>query len=74
MAKEPDSLVLEQRSLIRETSARRLCGMRRDLNGTIEGAFVKVNADAAIMMGFGHYIHSIDERVEHLEKMMGVGA
>jgi archaellum component FlaC len=77
MAENVDNLVLEQLRLIRETLGQmqdEIKDMRRDFNDKIENVTVKVNANTAILIGFGHYIHSIDERVEHLEKIMGVEA
>jgi hypothetical protein len=64
MAEEPDNLVIK---LLQEI---------RDRLGVVEGKIddLKVAQDGhtGILIGLGHYIHSIDERVEHLEQKAGV--
>ena len=63
MAEEPDQLVLKLLREIRE---------RLDIvEGKIDDLAVKTDGHTGILIGLGHYIHSIDDRVEHLEQKAG---
>ena len=63
MANEPDEMVLQLLHEIRE---------RTDIvEGKIDDLKVGQDGHTGILIGLGHYIHAIDERVEHIEKKIG---
>ena len=63
MANEPDNMVLQLLREIRE---------RMDIvEGKIDDLKVGQDGHTGILIGLGHYIHAIDERVEHIEKKIG---
>ena len=72
-----DNIILEQLRLIRDSLARmegRIDGLAENVQGLrseMTGLEAKIDGNTAILVGFGHYIHSIDERVEHLEQTIG---
>jgi archaellum component FlaC len=77
MAESVDNLVLEQLRLIREQLGRmegRIDGLAadmRDLRDEMGGLEAKIDGNSGVLIGLGHYIHSIDERVENLEQKIG---
>ncbi len=65
-----DNLVLEQLRLIREKLGQ-VEGRLGDIEEKIDDLKTGQSGLTAIVIGLGHYIHSIDERVEHLEQKIG---
>jgi len=77
MGENVDNLVLEQPRLIRETLGdmrSEMAGMERSLKGEVADLRSEILGQRAILVGLGTYIGSLDVRVEHLEKLMGVDA
>ena len=60
---DADNLVLQQLRLIRDDIAK-LREEIADVKGTQQG-------QTGILISLGHYIHSIDDRVERLEAKIG---
>jgi hypothetical protein len=63
MADEPDNMVLKLLREIRE---------RMDIvEAKIDDLKIGQDGHTGILIGLGHYMHAIDERVEHLETKLG---
>jgi hypothetical protein len=63
MAEGIDNIILEQLRLIRGDIAR-----VEERIGDLEG---KVDGQTGIIIGLGHYMHTIDHRFEMLERKIG---
>jgi hypothetical protein len=73
MASSVDNLVLEQLRLIRE-DFKRIDQRFDDLTAKVDELGVRSQSTEGVLFGLGGYIRSIDERVEHIEKKLGVQA
>jgi len=71
MSDNIDNLVLEQLRLIREDF--RKMDKRFDvLEAKVDELGVRAQSTEGVLFGLGGYIRSIDERVEHIEKKLGI--
>ncbi len=61
---DKDNIVLQ---LLREIRERLTA-----VEGKIDDLSVKTDGHTALLIGLGKYIHDIDERVEHVEKKLGI--
>lgn len=68
---EIENLVLEQLRLIRE-DFRRMDKRFDDLEAKVDELGVRAQSTEGVLFGLGGYIRSIDERVEHIEKKLGI--
>jgi tetrahydromethanopterin S-methyltransferase subunit G len=71
MAENADNLVLEQLRLIRE-DFKRMDKRFDDLEAKVDELGVRAQSTEGVLFGLGGYIRSIDERVEHIEKKLGI--
>ena len=71
MAENIDNLVLEQLRLIRE-DFRRMDKRFDDLEAKVDELGARAQSTEGVLFGLGGYIRSIDERVEHIEKKLGI--
>ena len=71
MSDNIDNLVLEQLRLIRE-DLRRMDKRFDDLEAKVDELGVRAQSTEGVLFGLGGYIRSIDERVEHIEKKLGI--
>ncbi|OYU17052.1 MAG: hypothetical protein CFE34_17710 [Rhodobacteraceae bacterium PARR1] len=71
MAENIDNLVLEQLRLIRE-DFKRMDKRFDDLEAKVDELGVRAQSTEGVLFGLGGYIRSIDERVEHIEKKLGI--
>jgi hypothetical protein len=70
MAGNVDSIVLEQLRLIRE-SLGVVQSKMGELDAKVDDLGIELRGHAALLIGLGSYVKSIDERVEHLEHAIG---
>ena len=70
-----DNLVLEQRRLIR-SDINHLDQKRSDqvdgVAAKVDDLAIRAQSTAGVLFGLGGYIRSVDERVEHIEKKLGI--
>ena len=71
MSDNIDNLVLEQLRLIRE-DFKRMDKRFDDLEAKVDELGVRAQSTEGVLFGLGGYIRSIDERVEHIEKKLGI--
>jgi tetrahydromethanopterin S-methyltransferase subunit G len=71
MAENADNLVLEQLRLIREDFMR-MDKRFDDLEAKVDELGVRAQSTEGVLFGLGGYIRSIDERVGHIEKKLGI--
>jgi|GEM_PF-2075532 len=71
MAGNVDNMVLEQLKLIRE-DFKRMDKRFDDLEAKVDELGVRAQSTEGVLFGLGGYIRSIDERVEHIEKKLGI--
>ena len=71
MAENVDNLVLEQLRLMRSEFAG-VNARLEAMESKIDDLKVGQNGLTALLVGLGHYVHSIDKRVEHIEERLGV--
>ena len=71
MTPNVDNLVLEQLRLIREYF-KRMDKRFDDLEAKVDVLGVRAQSTEGVLFGLGGYIRSIDERVEHIEKKLGI--
>ena len=71
MAENVNSLVLEQLRLIRD-DFKRMDKRFDDLESKVDELGVRAQSTEGVLFGLGGYIRSIDERVEHIEKKLGI--
>lgn len=71
MAENVNSLVLEQLRLIRD-DFKRMDKRFDDLEAKVDELGVRAQSTEGVLFGLGGYIRSIDERVEHIEKKLGI--
>jgi tetrahydromethanopterin S-methyltransferase subunit G len=71
MTPNVDNLVLEQLRLIRE-DFKRMDKRFDDLEAKVDELGVRAQSTEGVLFGLGGYIRSIDERVEHIEKKLGI--
>lgn len=71
MASSVDNLVLEQLRPIRE-DFNRMDKRFDDLTAKVDELGVRAQSTEGVLFGLGGYIRSIDERVEHIEKKLGL--
>jgi tetrahydromethanopterin S-methyltransferase subunit G len=71
MAPNVDNLVLEQLRLIRE-DFKRMDKRFDDLEAKVDELGVRAQSTEGVLFGLGGYIRSIDERIEHIEKKLGI--
>jgi hypothetical protein len=71
MAENIDNMVLEQLRLIRE-DFKRMDRRFDDLEAKVDELGVRAQSTEGVLFGLGGYIRSIDERVEHIEKKLGI--
>jgi hypothetical protein len=75
MAENVDNLVLEQLRLIRsdiQVLDEKLSGRIDRLEGKVDDLAVRAQSTEGVLFGLGGYVRSIDERVEHIEKKLGI--
>jgi hypothetical protein len=75
MAENVNNLVLEQLRLIRsdiQTLDEKLSGRIDGLEAKVDDLAVRAQSTEGVLFGLGGYIRSIDERVEHIEKKLGI--
>ena len=70
---EVENIVLEQLRLIRETLGQ-VQSKIGELNEKVDDLGIEMRGHAALLIGLGGYVRSIDLRVEHLEQVMGATA
>ena len=70
MAENVDNLVLEQLRLIREKLAQ-MDDKFTEMNDKIDDLKTGQQSMTGVLMAFGGYLRDIDERVEHLEEVIG---
>ena len=73
MAEGVDNIVLEQLRLIRETLGQ-VQSKIGELVAKVDDLGTELRGYAALLIGLGGYVRSIDLRVEHLEQIFGVPA
>ncbi len=66
-----DNLILEQLRLIRE-DFRRIDKRFDDLETKVDELGARAQSTEGVLFGLGGYIRSIDERVEHIERKLGI--
>jgi len=71
MASNVENMVLEQLPLIRE-DFKRMDKRFDDLEAKVDELGVRAQSTEGVLFGLGGYIRSIDERVEHIEKKLGI--
>ena len=71
MAPNVENMVLEQLRLIRE-DFKRMDKRFDDLEAKVDELGVRAQSTEGVLFGLGGYIRSIDERVEHIEKKLGI--
>lgn len=71
MAPNVENMVLEQLKLIRE-DFKRMDKRFDDLEAKVDELGVRAQSTEGVLFGLGGYIRSIDERVEHIEKKLGI--
>jgi len=71
MAPNVDNVVLEQLRLIRE-DFKRMDKRFDDLEAKVDELGIRAQSTEGVLFGLGGYIRSIDERVEHIEKKLGI--
>ena len=71
MSDKIDNLVLEPLRLIRE-DFKRMDKRFDDLEAKVDELGVRAQSTEGVLFGLGGYIRSIDERVEHIEKKLGI--
>jgi len=71
MAPNVDNMVLEQLRLIRE-DFKRMDKRFDDLEAKVDELGIRAQSTEGVLFGLGGYIRSIDERVEHIEKKLGI--
>ncbi len=71
MAENIDNLVLDQLRLIRE-DFKRIDQRFDDLTAKVDELGIRSQSTEGVLFELGGYIRSIDERVEHIEKKLGV--
>jgi len=71
MASNVENTVLEQLRLIRE-DFKRMDKRFDDLEAKVDELGVRAQSTEGVLFGLGGYIRSIDERVEHIEKKLGI--
>jgi hypothetical protein len=77
MAENVDNLVLEQLRLIRsdiQTLDEKLSGRIDRLESKVDDLAIRAQSTEGVLFGLGGYVRSIDERVEHIEKKLGIDA
>jgi hypothetical protein len=75
MAENVDSLVLEQLRLIRsdiQSLDEKLSGRIDRLEAKVDDLAIRAQSTEGVLFGLGGYVRSIDERVEHIEKKLGI--
>jgi tetrahydromethanopterin S-methyltransferase subunit G len=71
MAPNVENIMLEQLRLIRE-DFKRMDKRFDDLEAKVDELGVRAQSTEGVLFGLGGYIRSIDERVEHIEKKLGI--
>ena len=71
MAPNVENMVLEQLKLIRE-DFKRMDKRFDDLEAKVDELGIRAQSTEGVLFGLGGYIRSIDERVEHIEKKLGI--
>ena len=71
MAPNVENMVLEPLRLIRE-DFKRMDKRFDDLEAKVDELGVRAQSTEGVLFGLGGYIRSIDERVEHIEKKLGI--
>ena len=71
MAPNVENIMLEQLRLIRE-DFKRMDKRFDDLEAKVDELGVRSQSTEGVLFGLGGYIRSIDERVEHIEKKLGI--
>ncbi len=71
MAPNVENIVLEQLKLIRE-DFKRMDKRFDDLEAKVDELGIRAQSTEGVLFGLGGYIRSIDERVEHIEKKLGI--
>ncbi|WP_374393646.1 hypothetical protein [Tabrizicola sp.] len=71
MAPNVENLLLEQLKLIRE-DFKRMDKRFDDLEAKVDELGIRAQSTEGVLFGLGGYIRSIDERVEHIEKKLGI--
>ncbi len=66
-----DNLILEQLRLIREDFGR-IDKRFDDLETKVDELGARAQSTEGVLFGLGGYIRSIDERVEHIERKLGI--
>jgi hypothetical protein len=77
MAENVDNIVLEQLRLIRsdiQALDDKLSGRMDRLEGKVDELALRAQSTEGVLFGLGGYVRSIDERVEHIEKKLGIDA
>ena len=75
MAPNVENMVLEQLRLIRsdiQTLDEKLSGRIDRLEAKVDDLAVRAQSTEGVLFGLGGYVRSIDERVEHIEKKLGI--
>jgi hypothetical protein len=75
VAPNVDNLVLEQLRLIRadiQMLDEKLSGRIDRLEGKVDDLAIRAQSTEGVLFGLGGYVRSIDERVEHIEKKLGI--
>ena len=68
-----ENLILAQLRDIRE-EFRRMDKRFDDLEAKVDDLAIRAQSTEGVLFGLGGYIRSIDQRVEHIEKKLGIDA
>jgi hypothetical protein len=75
MAENVDNMVLEQLRLIRsdiQSLDEKLSGRIDRLEAKVDDLAIRAQSTEGVLFGLGGYVRSIDERVEHIERKLGI--
>ncbi|OYW46636.1 MAG: hypothetical protein B7Z10_01580 [Rhodobacterales bacterium 32-66-7] len=75
MAPNVENIVLEQLRLIRsdiQTLDEKLNARIDGLEAKVDDLAVRAQSTEGVLFGLGGYVRSIDQRVEHIEKKLGI--
>ena len=75
MAPNVESIVLEQLRLIRsdiQSLDEKLTARIDGLEAKVDDLAIRAQSTEGVLFGLGGYVRSIDQRVEHIEKKLGI--
>ena len=75
MSENVESLILEQLRSLRDemrTMGDRMTGLEKVVKDGFEDAEIGRQSIQGVLMGLGHSIYGLNERVEHIEHKLGI--